>query len=67
MTTVNNSNDLIKAGLVKASGLDYITTDGRKIVRTYVGRRQNTLRWKIEGSDFCYRNIFEAYYDLQYK
>lgn len=58
---IRNTSDLIKAGKLIAVGLDYVTDDGRTIKRVYLGKR-GTLKWKVEGDTFPYRNLFDAYY-----
>lgn len=58
--------EMIKKGLLTKDGMNYITNDGRKIIRTYTGRRGITLKWRVEGKEFCHRNLFEAYYELEY-
>lgn len=61
-----NAQQMVKAGLIRPEGQNYVADDGRKFVRTYIGRRGTTLKWRIEGEEFCYRNMFEAYNRLQF-
>lgn len=56
--------EMVKKGLLVEDGPDYITDDGRRILRVYVGRR-GTLRWRVEGKEFNHRSLFEAYYELE--
>lgn len=61
-----NTQTMIKEGKIIPVDFDYLTDDGRMIRRKYVGRRGTTLKWQVEGVDFLYRSLYEAYYDLQY-
>lgn len=62
----NTTKGLIKEGKLIADGSDYLTDDGRVIKRVYAGRRGNTLKWKVVGNDFLYRDLWCAYFDQKY-
>jgi hypothetical protein len=64
---LRNSCDLIKEGHIVEVDFDYLTDDGRIISRVYVGRRGTTLKWKVEGNDFCFRNLWDAYFGHENK
>lgn len=55
---------MIANGLLIPEGYDYRTDDGRLIKRVYIGR--TTTKWKVDGIDFLYRSLWEAYHDCQY-
>jgi hypothetical protein len=56
-------NQMIKKGLLIEEGMNYRTNDGRLIIREYQGSK---LVWRIEGKNYQYRNLFEAYEELEY-
>ena len=45
---------------------NYKTDDGRIIRRVYCGKRGTTMKWEVEGIDFLYRSLFEAYNDCRF-
>lgn len=63
---MKNTNDLIKNEKIIAVGYDYLTDDGRIITRVVTGRRGRTIKWKIDGDNFLYRSLFEAYFGLKF-
>ena len=55
---------LIKDGKLVKEGNDYRTNDGRLIERVLVGR--STTKWKVQGIDYLYRDLWCAYYDNKF-
>ena len=60
-----NRGQMIKAGMIINVDENYLTDDGRVLLRVYKGRSA-TPKWKVEGKEFLHRSLYEAYYELEY-
>lgn len=59
-----STQKMISEGMLIAVDYDYLTDDGRIIRRVTIGR--STIKWQVEGEDYLYRSLWEAYNNCKY-